>query len=277
MRAKGMPLIHYANRQEKESYMSKQITGRKIIIYLAMKYQGNWNKIYEAIKQKELVSEEVVEETLSQLKSKVVTIIDENYPEMLKKSYKPPFVLFYYGNLNLLNDSKRLLSLLDVSTSDTMNEWAREMTQSISLVSVFNEKKLIIDKHPIYVYNQGLDKVKATNATLFKLIEKSGLIMSEYPEDTPLNDDNTPFMYRILASIGNALLVNGLNEKSKETIAVGYTMYLGKNIYCANSSLQVNKFHQKLIDDGAIEVKNPQELVSNILGTKSERNVNLTA
>jgi predicted Rossmann fold nucleotide-binding protein DprA/Smf involved in DNA uptake len=101
--------------------------------------------------------------------------------------------------------------------------------------------------------------------------------MSEYPEDTPLNDDNTPFMYRILASIGNALLVNGLNEKSKETIAVGYTMYLGKNIYCANSSLQVNKFHQKLIDDGAIEVKNPQELVSNILGTKSERNVNLTA
>jgi hypothetical protein len=54
-------------------------------------------------------------------------------------------------------------------------------------------------------------------------------------------------------------------------------MYLGKNIYCANSSLQVNKFHQKLIDDGAIEVKTPQELISNILGTKSERNVNLTA
>lgn len=50
--------------------------------------------MYEAIKQKELINEEDLKPALEKIKGEVITIIDENYPEELKKTVKPPFVIF---------------------------------------------------------------------------------------------------------------------------------------------------------------------------------------
>ena len=73
------------------------IKGRDIIIYLAMKYAGDWNAIYQAIKQKEIVDETLVRSELESIKSSVVTIIDESYPESLKKIYNPLLSCFTMG------------------------------------------------------------------------------------------------------------------------------------------------------------------------------------
>ena len=78
--------------------MNKQLTGRMIITYLAIKYHNNWMNIYNAIKNKELVTESVVLETLDTIKGSYVTIIDSNYPDSLKSVYKPPFVVFLDQN-----------------------------------------------------------------------------------------------------------------------------------------------------------------------------------
>jgi hypothetical protein len=68
--------------------------GREIIVYLAIKYHNEWNAIYKAIQEKELVKEEDLRAALSTLKGETVTIIDEEYPEEFKKIIKPPFVIF---------------------------------------------------------------------------------------------------------------------------------------------------------------------------------------
>ncbi|MCK7473053.1 MAG: hypothetical protein MZV49_05255 [Rhodopseudomonas palustris] len=49
---------------------------------------------YGAIKTKEAVNEDEIMASLAKLTSPVLTIIDEDYPERLKKIYKPPFVAF---------------------------------------------------------------------------------------------------------------------------------------------------------------------------------------
>jgi hypothetical protein len=68
--------------------------GRDILIYLAIKYQNNWDAIYKAVKEKEIIEEEDLKPALDKIKGEVITIIDEDYPEEFKKVNKPPFVLF---------------------------------------------------------------------------------------------------------------------------------------------------------------------------------------
>jgi len=103
------------------------LKGRDIIVYLAVKYQGDWNAIYDAIKRKELVDEQLVLDTVSKIKSKYTTIVDQDYPESLKKIYKPPFVLFYNGNLYILNNRFNLGIFCGVKPT----KYTIDMTKSV--------------------------------------------------------------------------------------------------------------------------------------------------
>lgn len=75
------------------------MTARQIIIGLSYKYKNDWDKMFQAIKDKEdfIYTEEEVnkmEETLSSSGLKVITIVDDDYPEELKQVPKPPFILY---------------------------------------------------------------------------------------------------------------------------------------------------------------------------------------
>ena len=61
----------------------------KLLAVVAVKNNGDWNKEYSYIKNKEVPTEEEIEK-FSHLSDQVVTILDKNYPELWKKSYRPP-------------------------------------------------------------------------------------------------------------------------------------------------------------------------------------------
>ena len=75
----------------------------ELVLYFSLKYEGDFQKIYEAVMSKEKVDEKLKKELMEKLKCKYVTIFSEDYPEMLKQINCPPFVLFYYGDLKLLD------------------------------------------------------------------------------------------------------------------------------------------------------------------------------
>ena len=77
---------------------------KDVLVYLACKYEGDWAKIYHAISHKEQVNEEDVKETLGRLECNTLVLLEEEYPEKLKQCYNPPFVLFYKGDISLLNE-----------------------------------------------------------------------------------------------------------------------------------------------------------------------------
>lgn len=66
-----------------------------ILIYFYEKYEGDWDKIYKAIRRKEAVNSEQAKKFLKGYKDKYeyVTIIDNDYPEEYKANYKPPIVI----------------------------------------------------------------------------------------------------------------------------------------------------------------------------------------
>jgi hypothetical protein len=73
---------------------NKNLTGRMIITYLAIKHNNVWGKIYLSIKDKEMVNESDIYNSLSKISGDYVTIVDDDYPDVLKKLKFPPFVVF---------------------------------------------------------------------------------------------------------------------------------------------------------------------------------------
>lgn len=99
-----------------------------VLLYFALKHDGDFEKIYESLKAKEPVDENEFIKLKRGLKTKYVTILDNNYPTVLKQIACPPFVLFYEGNIRLAKDlevgdafiyssfnSKRYLSTVEPS------------------------------------------------------------------------------------------------------------------------------------------------------------------
>ena len=69
---------------------------RNRILAYAIKYHGDWTKIAQAIKEDEPWQQMTSEHSF-------VTIVDEQYPDKLKDLRFPPWILFYEGDLSLLN------------------------------------------------------------------------------------------------------------------------------------------------------------------------------
>ncbi|WP_027120334.1 DNA-processing protein DprA [Mycoplasmopsis lipofaciens] len=77
-----------------------------LLVYLAFKYEGNVFKIYNALKNKEKISDKEIENTINFLnenKINFITVLDKEYPERIKQVKYVPYVLFYKGNIDLLN------------------------------------------------------------------------------------------------------------------------------------------------------------------------------
>lgn len=75
-----------------------------ILLYLSLKFSGEWDAILKCIKEQEALDVKDMEKRIKEVKSKFVGLTEENYVDNLKAIFKPPFGIFYYGNYNLLDN-----------------------------------------------------------------------------------------------------------------------------------------------------------------------------
>lgn len=71
---------------------------RDILIHFSIKNNGDWISIYKDLENKVKVEKEELRTTIRDVLlegRKIVTIIDEDYPEELKTTQYPPFVIIY--------------------------------------------------------------------------------------------------------------------------------------------------------------------------------------
>lgn len=261
------------------------IKGRDIIIYLAMKYAGDWNAIYQAIKQKEIVDETLVRSEVESIKSSVVTIIDESYPESLKKIYKPPFVLFYYGDLNLIYTLEKTIAVIG---SRHPSAYGLEMTETITK-SLVDEGIMIVSglaygvdikSHQtvithagktIGVLGSGIDVCyPKDHIETYEVMKKHHLVISEYPNTTPPNKDHFPWRNRLIAGLARGVFVAEAKKRSGTLITVGYALYLGKDVYVLPHQANTDNSTNQLIKDGAVLVESGQDILEHLLGSQEK-------
>lgn len=245
------------------------LKGRDIIVYLAVKYNGDWNKIYQAIKDKEIVDESTVASTTIEAnnKYKILAIIDNDYPDSLKKIYKPPFVLFMdktpkhtlgrkSNMLGLLNGPKDL-NHEDIAKTSTM---LNEVLDYNSTTFVGLQEDMLADlaykihagksntPRSIRVHTSGLESAQQADNILN---------VSEYYQG-PTDPERIGWATRLVVGMSRALYTPNVSTGSKNQIGIGYAMYMGKFVLLNRST---NKTSMNLFKDGAIMIDTAVDII----------------
>ena len=75
---------------------------RTIVLALCLKYSNDWNDVYAAIRRKDELSDFDILRAQN-FSGHFVCISDPEYPDLLRQKVKPPFVLYYEGDISLLS------------------------------------------------------------------------------------------------------------------------------------------------------------------------------
>lgn len=240
----------------------------ELLVYLACLYQGDYQRIKQAIARKEVYDKLVIENRLKQLKSAYTTILSPDYPVALRALKDPPYVLFYYGHLELTQ--KVAVAMVGMrQPSDYGKRMARQFATEIGqhFVIVSGMAKGIdgichaYAKETIAVLGCGIDRCyPACHQSLYERLKENGLVISEYPEKTPPKRYYFPWRNRLVAGLGQLLIVVEAKEKSGTMITVGHALEQGKPIFAIPARLTDYSGTLTLLRDGAFLLLHPSDI-----------------
>lgn len=182
-------------------------------------------------------SRERVEKTLNSLakiNARAITFWDEDFPELLKKIYYPPLILYVIGKFEEQDKN----SIAIVGTREPTNygklvaeKFAKELAQNnISIISgmargidsIAHQSTLDVGGRTIAVIGSGLDVIyPPENKKLFSKICETGAVISEYELGTKPDAQNFPRRNRIISglSLGSIIVETRVNGGAMQTAA----------------------------------------------------------
>jgi DNA processing protein len=202
---------------------------------------------------------------------KIISILDEEYPENLKNIYDAPVILYYKGNLTK-ND---VFSLSVVGTrypSEYGKNVCRKIVEELShnmipivsgmargIDSLAHKTALTNNNMTYAVLGSGVDVVyPRENEKLYNEIIENGAVISEFELGTGPDKVNFPRRNRIISgmSVGTLIVETGIRggslitaefalDQNKEVFAVPGYIYSKKSEGCNNL---IKKGQAKLID-----------------------------
>lgn len=246
----------------------------EILLYFSLKYQGDFDKIYQALERKEKVDESLKEKLLRGLKSQYTTIISKDYPKALKEISCPPFVLYYYGSLNLV-DTKCIGVIGMRHPTDYGIEVTKQFVAKLVLANytIVSGLALGIDViahkgamnslgRTIAVLGSGIDYCyPLQNKSVYQAMKNHQLLISEYPGNLVPKKINFPRRNRIISGLSESILVTEANKHSGTMITVGHALEQGKDIYCLPSRISDPLGCNYLIQQGAKLVMEIRDII----------------
>jgi len=210
----------------------------------------------------------------------IITHLDKAYPEKLKALTNYPMVLYFQGNLELLENTQ----MLTVVGSRNYTKYAQIILEKILKpacrlgIGVVSGLALGIDgishqialesKAPtIAVIGSGLDDESfypRENLGLKKqLILNGNLILSEYPPGTTATVYTFPQRNRILAALSELTWVVQASKKSGSLITASQAQDLGKTIATTPGAIFEESLsgNIQLLKDGASLIIEPEDIL----------------
>lgn len=249
----------------------------EILLYFSIKYEGNFQKILKALKQKEKVSQAQLENIRKKIKSNYTTIISPDYPSALKEIMSPPFVLFYYGDLSILNqysiavigsrhpDEYGLSSTKQLVKQLALHNITIISGMAIGIDTVAHESAIAANGKTVAVLGSGIDYCyPKLNSHLYEKLKKDHLVISEYPASIKPQPHHFPVRNRIIAGLSASILVTQATQRSGTMITVGYGLDQGKDIFCIPSRINDPQGCNILIQQGAKLVLNVNDIIEDL-------------
>jgi len=226
---------------------------------------------------------------------KVITLNDPDYPELLTQIDQPPFILYYRGRWS------KQSTCLGVVGTRRATTYGKAVTQQ--LVSELVKQNIVIvsglargidtiahlatvQQHgqTIAVLGGGLNQLyPVENSHLAdQIVENDGVIVSEYPPNSPPNTGNFPARNRIIAGLSQAILVVEADISSGSLITARYALEQGREVLAVPGPItsQFSKGTHRLIQNGAALVTTVEDIYEAISFQPSvvevKGNLNLT-
>lgn len=247
------------------------MTGRETLIYLALLYEGDQQKIIEHIEKKLDID---VNMKLPKMDFKVLTVLDEDYPIDFKSYYKAPLVLFYYGDISLIKNIENNIAV--VGTREP-SEYGISMTQKIvkdlakdyvivsglasGIDAIAHKEAIKTGGRTVAILGCGIDRCyPIENLELYKEIKKNHLLLSEYPFKSISTHNKFPFRNRLIAMFSKAVFISEAHYYSGTSITAKFALEYSKDIMCLPYKANDESLCNRLIGAGAYLVENADDI-----------------
>lgn len=197
----------------------------------------------------------------------LLTLQDAAYPGRLKCIYDPPVLLYWRGRLPLFDEEAavavvgtRRCTPYGLRTAESLG-W--EMTKQGALVvsglakgidSAAHRGALRAGGMTAAVLGGGIDVIyPAENRWLYEDVERSGVLLSEYPPGTEAIGSHFPVRNRIISGLSLATVVVEAPERSGALITANTALEQGREVFAVPGPLDApdSRGCNALIRDGA--------------------------
>jgi DNA processing protein len=211
---------------------------------------------------------------------RILSLVDPQYPELLRQIHDAPPLLFARGDVALLQNPQ-LAIVGSRNPSVVGRETAQEFasTLAVSGMTITSGLALGIDAashqgaldgggQTVAVFGTGLDRVyPAKNRALaHAIVEAGGVLLSEYPPGTEPLPGNFPRRNRIISGLSLGTLVVEAALRSGSLITARYAVEQGREVFAIPGSIHnplARGCHQ-LIRQGAKLVEGARDILEEL-------------
>ena len=211
---------------------------------------------------------------------RVITIVDQEYPELLRNIYHPPMVLYCKGDLTLLQ-GKRLLAMVGtreptmygkVVTKKLVRDLVNEKITIVSglargVDTIVHQETMISGGKTIAVLGSGFHHpYPKENIALFRSLEKEHLLISEYPPHIPPKPYHFPERNRIISGISLGTVIIEAKEKSGSLITANFALEQGREVFAVPGPITSKHSvgTNLLIQEGAKLVQKAEDILEEL-------------
>lgn len=219
---------------------------------------------------------------LKKLKGMGINVIFEDdpfYPENLKHIYDPPKVLFYAGNIKILQS--RMLAVVGARKAtyyglDMAETIARDLSEAGLCVVSGMARGIDTAAHrgalgaagqTVAVLGCGIDVVyPRENRKLMAEIIERGIVISEFPPGTPPRAMNFPRRNRIISGLSEGILIVEAAIKSGSLITADFALEQGRDVFAVPGlvSNALSRGAHRLIKQGAKLVEEANDILEDL-------------
>lgn len=182
------------------------------------------------------------------------TLLDDDYPRLLREIPSAPAVLYYRGRVepDELQGMTPLVGIVGTrNATDYGRRWTRRLSTALAkhgfgivsglaagIDAAAHRACLDAGGRTLAVLGTGIDIIyPRSNSQLFAEIEAQGLLLSDYPPGTRPEGKNFPPRNRIIAGLCRAVLVMEAQQRSGALITANFATEFNRDVFVLPGSL----------------------------------------
>ena len=208
---------------------------------------------------------------------KMVSLLDTEYPPLVREIYDPPALLFYRGVLP--NPAQPLVAVVGTrrpssAAAAAAFELGRDLGRAglpvvsglaLGIDALAHRGNVEAGAPAVAVLGSGLDQVypPSNRGLARRIIEGGGVLFSEYTPGTGPMKWNFPARNRIISALARGTIIVEAPEKSGALITAGFVLEQGRDLWVSSKGISSRgQGTAKLAADGARVINSAADILS---------------